>query len=77
MILTRLLGYVCITFYRTQTHTKRWWRDHLEATMHHWADKELHWLWLDDESFEDKVEEEQDKANPNLNEAEGDGAAGK
>ena len=49
---------------------KRWWKNHLLATMHHWADKELHWLWLDDDNFEDKVVEEQEKANPNLNEAE-------
>eukprot|EP00038_Savillea_parva_P021350 m.34333 g.34333 ORF g.34333 m.34333 type:complete len:181 (-) comp5129_c0_seq2:199-741(-) len=43
-----------------------WWISHLEATMHHWADKDLHWLRLDDDGDAwDKVEDEQDEDNPN------------
>eukprot|EP00035_Acanthoeca_spectabilis_P012079 m.213634 g.213634 ORF g.213634 m.213634 type:complete len:273 (+) comp15524_c0_seq10:1571-2389(+) len=42
-----------------------WWKDHLQATMRHWADKPLTWLELDaPEDTWDDVAETQNEDNP-------------
>jgi superfamily II DNA/RNA helicase len=45
---------------------EHWWHNHLDATMAHWANKPLTWLWLDDPDEEwNKVDDELNEENPN------------